>query len=75
MNNKQSVEVMVNILNKIKVLNNQQIGPYGDLTIEKEGYNKITHLVKEHKLFNTPDYKDFVDPTLYKEASTHWHMH
>lgn len=41
---------------------------YGDLTIEKKGYNKIIHLVKEHKLFNTPDYKDFVDPTLYKEG-------
>ncbi|KIX90385.1 nitrate ABC transporter substrate-binding protein [Staphylococcus microti] len=40
---------------------------YGNLTIDKKGYNKIKKLVDEKKLFKAPTYKDFVDPTLYKE--------
>lgn len=69
-NKKQSVEVMSKHFKQDKKVLKQSADwtSYGDLTVEKEGYNKITHLVKEHKLFNTPDYKDFVDPTLYKEG-------
>ncbi|KAB2479082.1 MULTISPECIES: ABC transporter substrate-binding protein [Staphylococcus] len=41
---------------------------YGDLTIEEDGYQKITELVQEHKLFTAPSYKSFVDSSLYKEG-------
>ncbi|MGY3480116.1 ABC transporter substrate-binding protein [Staphylococcus cohnii] len=41
---------------------------YGDLSIKKDGYQEITHLINQHQLFKTPSYKSFVDPTLYKEA-------
>src|SRR5699024_5396152 len=36
---------------------------YGDLSIKKDGYQEITHLVNQHQLFKTPSYKSFVDPT------------
>ncbi|UQW81992.1 ABC transporter substrate-binding protein [Staphylococcus edaphicus] len=71
MNNKKlSVDVMNKYFKQDKKVLTQSAEwtSYGDLTLEKDGYNKITQLLDEHKLFKTPDYKDFVDPTLYKEG-------
>ncbi len=41
---------------------------YGNLSIKEDGYQKITQLINQHQLFETPSYKSFVDPILYKEA-------
>ncbi len=71
MNNKEeSVDVMAkNFKQDRKVLEQSaEWTSYGDLTIKKDGYSKITDLVNDHNLFKAPAYKDFVDPTLYKEG-------
>lgn len=71
MNNKEkSVDVMAkNFKQDRKVLEQSaEWTSYGDLAIKEEGYDKITNLVNDHKLFKAPAYEDFVDPTLYKEG-------
>lgn len=71
MNDKQqSVDIMTKYFKqKPKVLKQSASWTsYGDLSIKRSGYNKIAKLVTEHHLFNTPDYDDFVAPSLYKEA-------
>lgn len=67
---KQSVDVMnKHFKQKRKVLEQSaKWTSYGDLTLKKSGYNKITRLVNKHQLFKAPDYNDFVDDSLYKEG-------
>ena len=69
-NKEESVDVMAkNFKQDRKVLEQSaEWTSYGDLTIKKDGYSKITDLVNDHNLFKAPAYKDFVDPTLYKEG-------
>lgn len=68
-NKDKSIEVMdKNFKQDKKVLaQSAEWTSYGNLAIDKQGYNKIKKLVDEKKLFKAPTYKDFVDPTLYKE--------
>ncbi|UXR82774.1 ABC transporter substrate-binding protein [Staphylococcus sp. IVB6214] len=65
----RSIEIMnKNFKQDKKVLSQSaEWTSYGNLAIDKQGYNKIKKLVEEKKLFQAPDYQDFVDPTLYKE--------
>lgn len=71
MNNKQqSVDIMDKHFKQDRKVLEQSAEwtSYGDLTIKEKGYNKITKLIDDHRLFKAPDYNEFVDPTLYKEG-------
>ena len=68
---KQSVDIMTHHFKQSRDVLTQSAAwtSYGDLTIKPSGYQEITTLVKQHHLFNPPAYDDFVEPSLYKEAS------
>ncbi|SNV99274.1 nitrate/sulfonate/bicarbinate ABC transporter periplasmic protein [Staphylococcus muscae] len=68
-NKDKSIEVMdKNFKQDKKVLSQSaEWTSYGNLAIDKQGYNKIKKLVDKQQLFEAPTYSDFVDPTLYKE--------
>lgn len=66
----KSVDVMVkNFKQDRKILEQSaKWTTYGDLTIKQDGYEKISHDVAHHHLFQPPAYNSFVDTTFYDEG-------
>ncbi|MGW7899590.1 ABC transporter substrate-binding protein [Staphylococcus shinii] len=69
-NKKQSIDIMDKHFKQDRKVLEQSAEwtSYGDLTIKEKGYDKITELIDNHRLFKAPDYNEFIDPTLYKEG-------